>query len=207
MANTAGMGLTEPRQIDWDNYNPGSRYVPPPPAKDAGGKTIVYSGQLPKDVIEEQDDEGYRRYLLDPITLVKNGGTVDGTTIRFTRVSVKPFEKNGKPVNASSAGNVLRSAGVPAKPQKTAEYDNAMKAARGRIVQFAIDWEARNKDTGEKVSGYDNFPDDTDRPGQKKSILRAGDAYKTKEGATAIVQSEVLFANPRVRYFVDGSRK
>ena len=205
--DTAGLGLKEPSQIDWDNYNPGSKYQAPPAAKGGDGKNIIYTGQLPTAIVQEQDDQGYRRYLLDPIKLVKNGNGVDGYTLRFTRASVKPFERAGKVQNASSVGNVLRSAGVAAKPQKTAEYDAAMNAVKGRVVTFTIDWEARNKDTGEQVRGFDNFPDDLDRPGQKKAVLKAGDTYKTSEGETKVVQSEVLFANARVRYFVDPSRK
>ena len=207
MAETAGLGLKEPSQIDWDNYNPGSKYQAPPPALGGDGKAITYTGQLPTAITQEQDDAGYRRYLLDPIKLVKNGNGVDGYTIRFTRASVKPFEKNGKVQNASSVGNVLRSAGVNSKPQRTAEYDAAMNAVKGRVITFTVDWEARNKDTGETVRGYANFPDDPDRPGHKKAILKAGDVYKTKEGETKTVESEVLFANARVRYFVDPSRK
>ena len=205
--DTAGLGLKEPQQIDWDNYNPGSKYQAPPVALGGDGKSIVYTGQLPTAIAAEQDDEGYRRYLLDPIKLVKNGSGADNYVIRFTRASIKPFEKNGKVQNASPVGNVLRSAGVSAKPQKTVEYDAAINAVKGRVVSFTIDWEARNKDTGETVRGYENFPDDPDRPGQKKAILKQGDVYKTREGETKTVQSEVLFANARVRYFVDPSRK
>lgn len=204
--DTAGLGLKEPSQIDWDNYNPGGKYQAPPPAVGADGKNIVYTGQLPTTITQEQDRDGYRQYVLDPIKLVKNGNGADGVTIRFTRASVKPFEKDGKVQNASPAGNVLRSAGVAAKPQKTAEYDAAMNAAKGRVVQFTIDWEARDKDTGETVRGYMNFPEDPDRPGQRKAILHAGDEYKDKEGVTQTVKAEVLFANARVRYFVDARK-
>ena len=204
--DTAGLDLKEPQQIDWDNYNPGSKYVRPPDVKGADGKAIVFTGQLPTTIALEQDNDGYRRYMFDPIKLVKNGNGVDGLIVRFTRASVKPFEKNGKVQNASPVGNVLRSAGVSAKPQRTAEYDAAVNAVKGRVVAFTLDWEARNSETGETVRGYDNFPQDPDRLGTKKAILKAGDIYKTKEGETKIVQSEVLFANARVRYFVDPSR-
>ena len=207
--DTAGLGLKEPQQIDWDNYNPGSKYIPPPVPVGADGKVLVFTGQLPTTIEKEQADAGYRRYLLDPIKLVKNGNGVDGYTIRFTRASVKPFEKNGKVQNASPVGNILRSAGVSAKPQRTAEYDATMNAVKGRVVAFTLEWEARTKSTDpiqETVRGYANFPNDPDRPGTKKAILKAGDTYTTKEGVTAVVQSEVLFANARVRYFVDPSR-
>ena len=205
--DTAGLGLKEPQQIDWDNYNPGSKYQAPPVPLGPDGKNLVFTGQLPSAIAQETDKEGYRQYVLDPIKLVKNGSGIDGYTIRFTRASIKPFEKEGKVQNASPVGNILRSAGITAKPQKTFEYDAAVNAAKGRVVSFTLDWEARNKDTGETVRGYSNFPDDPERPGQKKAILKQGDVYKTREGETKIVQSEVLFANARVRYFVDPSRK
>lgn len=204
--NTPGIGLNEPNQIDWDNYNPGSKYQTPPDAIGADGKAIVYTGQLPTDVVQEADRDNYRQYLLDPIKLVKNGQGVDGYVIRFTRASIKPFERDGKVQNASPVGNLLRSAGVTAKPQRTTEYDAAMNTVKGRVVSFTIDWFAKNKETGEMVRGYANFPDDPDRPGKKKAILKAGDQYKDKEGNVKTVQSEVLFANAQVRYFVDANR-
>ena len=225
--NTAGIGLKEPSVIDWDNYNPGSKYQRPPEAKGVDGKALVYTGQLPGTIFqggkntaseEDVDRDGYRSYLLDPIKLVKNGGTVDGYVIRFTRASIKNFEKNGVVQNASPVGNLLKSAGVTAKPQKTAEYDQAMLAVRGRVVTFTLDWSAKNKDTGEEIWGYENFPDDPENPGRKKAILRGehtdektgavipADTYRNKEGQTVPVKSEVLFANARVRYFVDGNR-
>lgn len=205
--NVAGLGLQEPAQIDWENYNPGSKYQRPPDAIGVDGKPIVYTGQLPQTIVSEQDDAGYRRYLLDPIKLVKNGNGVDGYVIRFTRASVKPFEKNGKVQNASAIGNVLKSAGVTAKPQKTVEYDAAVNAVKGRVVTFTIEWEARNKDTGEQVKGFVNFPEDPDRPGTRKAILKAGDTYLDADKQPQVVKSEVMFANARVRYFVDGNRK
>lgn len=197
-----GLGLKEPQQIDWDNYNPGSVFTVPPPALDPEGKAIIYTGQLPSVIGTEQDNDGYRRYLLDPIKLVKNGNGVDGATIRFARASVKPYEKNGKTQNASAVGNLLRSAGVTAKPQTTAEYDAAVTASRGRIVSFTLDWEARDKNTGEQVRGYANFPNDPERPGQKKAILHAGDEYTAADGTKQTVKADVLFANARVRSFI-----
>ena len=224
--NTAGIGLKEPSVMDWDNYNPGSKYQRPPEAKGVDGKALVYTGQLPQTIFDggntptekDVDRDGFRSYLLDPIKLVKNGGTADGYVIRFTRASVKNFERNGVVQNASPVGNLLKSAGVTAKPQRTAEYDQAMLSTRGRVVTFTIEWQAKNKDTGEEIWGYDNFPNDPERPGQKKAILRGEhvdektgevippDTYTNKEGQVVPVKSEVLFANARVRYFVDGNR-
>jgi len=73
-------------------------------------------------------------------------------------------------------------------------------------VPLTLDWTARNKDTGESIRGYQNFPDDPDHPGQKKAILHAGDTYRDRDGATQTVKADVLFANAVVRYFIDPTR-
>jgi hypothetical protein len=199
--------VKEPGQINWDNYNPGSKYQAPPQAKGPDGKFTVFYGQLPTTIEQEVDDDGYRRYLLDPIKIVKSGAA-DGYLVRFGRVSVKPWinHKTGEPKNASAVGNLLRAAGVMAKPQKTTEYDAAVNLLKGKIAPFTLDWEARNKDTGEQVRGYQNFPDDPQYPGTKKAILKQGDTYTDESGAVQTVQSEVLFANARLRFFEGGKK-
>lgn len=200
MADAAGLTLKEPSQVDYDKLG-SSKYTPPPPATDTAGKRITYTAQLPSTIVEETNDDGYRTYLLDPIKLVKNGNGADGVEIRFARVSLKPFS-NGN----NSAALLVKAAGVMAKPQKTSEYDAAMKLVKGKIAPLTLDWEARDKDTGESVRGYENFPDDPQRPGFKKSVLRAGDVYTDENGAPQTVKSEVLFANARLRFFEAGKK-
>ena len=195
MSDMSGTKLNEPTQVDWDKVG-GSNYIAPPPAQDAAGKNIVYLGQLPTTITPETDDNNYRQYQLDPIKLVKNGNGVDGYTIRFTTKGLKPFSNGGNGI-----APLLKGAGIQAKPQTTAEYDAAMQQARGKVVPFTIDWVARNKETGEKVQGYTNFPEDPTRPGQRKAILKKGDTYTDASGVTQTVESEVLFANARVRFF------
>lgn len=203
MANDQ-IGLREPDQVDWDNYAAGGKYVAPPPAKDQNGNYITYTGQLPTTIGQDVTDEGYRSFILDPIKLVKNPDpAVNGYEIRFTRASVKKFNgKDGKPVEASMAGNVLRSAGVVAKPQTNKDYEAAFNLVRGRVVPFTVEWRAANKDTGEEIVGFDNFPIDP-TTGKRKAILRAGDTLPDGR----VVKSEVLFANARVRYYQDPNRK
>jgi len=211
MSTVSGMNLKEPSEINWNDYNPGSKFQAPPPAVGSDGKAITYYGMIPTltDAAFEVDNEGYRKYLLDPIKLVKSAG-YDGYALRFARASVKPYvdKKTGKPKNASAVGNLLRSCGISMKPQKTAEYDQAVKMCGGKIAAFTIDWSAKNKDTGEEVQGYENFPDDPTRPGFKKAILRAedGDQYRDKNGTWVPVTSEVLFANARLRFFNDPAK-
>lgn len=208
------LDLKEPEQIDWDNYNPGSKYMPPPPALGVDGKALVYFGTLPKitDQNFEATDEGFLQVVADPITIVKSG-SADGYQIRFSRFNVKKFQKNGKTIEASSLGNLLRGAGVVAKPQKNEEYKAATKSVGGKVISFTLDWYAKNKETGEEVRGFAAFPDDPERPGLKKSILKAGDLINVLDdkgqptGEKKPVQSEVLFANARFRYVVDPNRK
>lgn len=194
MADVNGKNLAEPTQVDWDKVGGGS-FTPPPAAKDASGNYIKYFGKLPLNITEDVDNDQYRTYTLDPIKIVQSG-EADGYELRFSRTSLKPF-KNGN----NSTAILIKAAGISAKPQKTAEYDSVIKQVKGKVVPLTLDWVARNKDTGEQVRGYENFPDDPTRPGKKKAILKAGDTYKDADGNEQVVQSEVLFANAQLRFF------
>lgn len=217
--DTAGINLKEPDQIDWANYNPGGKYQAPPPAVGVDGKPAVYYGTAPQFktgpdgrlLNEEVTDEGLLQVIIDPIKITKSG-SADGYEIRFTRASVRQFTgKDGKPKNASMLGNYLRAAGVTAKPQKNQEYRSAVVMTSGKIFPFTVDWFAKNKETGEVVRGYNNFPVDP-ATGQRKAILKAGDTYTVtdKTGSvieTKTVQSDVLFANAQLKYFIDPNRR
>jgi hypothetical protein len=211
MTDISQLSLREPEVVDWDTLGKGSSYTPPPPAVDPSGKPIVYYGVATVSTTEPTK-EGYLQLLLDPLKIV-DSGTANGYTLRFTRVSTKPFEKNGAPIkgNPNSAANFLRATGLQARPQTNSEYIAAAKATNGKKFPFTIKWEAYNKDTGEKVSGYENFPDDQERPGQKKSILKAGDVVTERDSkgnvtGTRVIESEVLFANARLKFFQDPTR-
>lgn len=218
MTDTAQLNLREPAQVDWDNYNAGgSTYTPPPPVLDASGKPITYFG-VAEIKADGGDREGYLTFLLDPIKIVKSG-SADGYTLRFTRASVAPFTKKdpntGERVpikgNPNAVGNFLRACGLTVKPQTNSEYTAAMSRAAGKVFPFTIEWEAYNKDTGERVKGYKAFPEDPERPGQRKSILKQGDFYNVLDNKGNVlevkqVESEVLFANARLRFFQDPSR-
>lgn len=208
--DTAQINLKEPEQCDWDSLGK-SGYMPPPPALDANGKAITYFGV--SEAKETDPDEGYLQFLLDPIKIIRSG-SADGYTIRFTRISTKPFTKNDQPIkgNPNKVANFLRSAGLQAKPQTNSEYRASVQAVKTKPVAFTVDWSAYNKDTGEKVNGYLSFPDDPERPGQKKAILKAGDVVTERDNkgnvtGTRTITSEVLFANARLRYFQDATPK
>jgi hypothetical protein len=211
------LNFTEPGQTDWDNYGK-SGWQAPPPAKGPDGKYITYTGVAKSIGVEEaypeKDDTG-QQYLTLQLNdlIIADSGKYQGYELKFTKAGRKPYtvvlngERVPKKGNPSRLGDYLRAAGLAAKPQTNAEYLAAGKQAAGRKFAFTIEWEAKNKDTGEQIKGYDAFPDDPDYPGQKKAILKEGDFYNEVENGKVIgvkkVQSTVLFANARLRFFVD----
>lgn len=215
MNDIAQTGLKEPAPVNWDIIG-GSSYTPPPPAFGPDGKPITYYGVV-ESATEDKPDEGNLNFLLDPVKLVKSG-SYDGYNLRFLRASTRVFTdpKTNEPKkgNPNKLAQVIRSSNIGIKPNTNADYRAAVKA----IVQkklplaFTIDWEAYNKDNQESVKGYYNFPADPERPGQRKTILHAGDVIALCDnkgvptGQTYTVKSDVLFANARIRFFRDPSK-
>ena len=212
--SVAQTNLREPEHVNHDNLAVGGKYTPPP-CPVVNGKPRVFKGTLPTKYADSTfgaTDEGYRQYVIDPIVLVGNGNDADGQSVRFVRFSTKKFMRNDQPIEMNGAIRFLRAASILAKPQTNAEYDAAVRQTAGRTVAFTADWSAYNKDTGEAIDGWINFPDDPERPGQKKTILKAGDTYTVRDRQgniveTKTVQSEVLFANLRLRFFQDAGKK
>jgi len=209
MADTNQMNLREPDQMDWDAHDKGNTYQPPPPALDADGNPIIYQAQLPTDMGASTrlgvNRNGFRQFACGPVRFVKNGPGVDGYEIRFFDVSVEKYKSKstGEPIELSGASKLLRGAGIKAKPQKNAEWEQAIKLTSGKTIPVVIDWYAKDRETGQVIRGYENFPLDPDRPGRRKAILKAGDVLPNGEKVT----SEVMFANAVVRYVVDPNRR
>jgi hypothetical protein len=216
------LNLTEPAQVDWANYGK-SNYQAPPAAIGPDGKFITYTGIAKTAEVEteyvDKDDDGnqYLTIKLDPVVIPE----ANNYEIRFASISVKPYTQVGsdgkrvaKKGNPNRAADFLRAAGSQAKPQLNSEYLATAKAvvAQGKKFTFNIDWEAKNKETGEKIRGYNAFPQDP-VTGQRKAVLKAGDFYNVLDskgqptGEQKQVQSEVLFANAKLRYFVDATPK
>lgn len=216
MNDIAQTNLKEPAKVDWENYGK-SKFQAPPPALDANFKPITYYGvaTVKLDEPDTSFDSGpYLQYLLDPIKIVQSG-TADGYEVRFTQISVRPYtivndkgERVPKKGNPNKLADFLRSTGATGTPQLNSEYAAAVKMVNGKPFPFTVDWVAKNKDTGEKVEGYLAFPENPEFPGTRKAILKKGDVYNVldKKGniiSTKVVQSEILFANARLRWFGD----
>lgn len=203
------LNLNEPEKMDWDNYHEGSSYRRPPVPIGPDGKARVFYAKVPNQISFGNTKAGDLTIEigtnrdLPGMTIVKSGNGADGYELRNTRASVKKWtnKKTGEPMNVSQAGNFLKAAGVQAKPQTPQEYAAAALATRGKVVALTTDWQAYDKSTGESIEGYSNFPDDPERPGEKKAIVNKGDTYIDKDGVTRTAQAEVMFANGRVRFF------
>lgn len=183
--------------VDWDNLDSaavgGGSFPPPPQATDAEGKAIVYFGQVESDFPEDafgQSQAGALKAKIDTITLVNNGPGIDGQKLRFTSISSKLYQdrKTGEPRNSSQMIRYFQSAGVTyLKPQTEAEYKAAVRATKGKLVAFTVDWECYDKQTKTSVvKGYDSFAGPA---GAKDPVVQLPDGRK-------------LIARAQVRNFV-----
>ena len=207
--SVAQTNLKEPEQLDWDTAFSGSTFEAPPPALGPDNKPIEYQAQVVK-VEETEPDQGYLNYVVD----LKLTGVNYGRNLKAW-VSTRPFMKRVdgelQPVkgNPNALGKFLRGAGLQGKPQTNDQYREAMKRIGASTrVKVIGDWEARAKDGSETIRGYLAFPPDERAPGQRKAILRRGDTYQEVDNqgnilGTKTVESEVLFANFRVKRFQD----
>lgn len=221
MNDIAQTNLAEPAQVDWENLGK-SGYQAPPPEIDDNGKPIVYYGKAEVAVENEYQDidpvtgQPLLTYKLDPVTITQ--GPFAGYQLRFAKASTRPFTKlvNGEQVpikgNPNTLANFLRAAGSQGKPQLNSEYIAAVNQVKNKVFPFTIQWEARNKDTGEVYRGQNAFPLDPERPGQRKTILHAGDIITIVDkkgvptGATEVVKADVMFVNAKVKYFQDAKK-
>lgn len=207
----AQTNLKEPEKTDWDSAYSGSKYSAPPPALGQDGKPIVYHGKVIEAKMTDPD-EGYLNYQID--LAFTNGA--EGRVRSWA--STRPFQRKNRETgdlepmkgNPNKLGSFLRAAGLQNKPQSNAEYVASVKAINGRPIPFTIDWEAKNRESGETVKGYLAFPIDP-TTGNRKSVLKKGDTVNEIDTqgnviGTRTITSEVLFANPRLKYFQDPSR-
>jgi hypothetical protein len=89
---------------------------------------------------------------IDP-TIV--GPTNEGFTVRFTKVSAKPFKRDG--VTVSQVGDYLRSCGFSGVLADEQSIADAVEATAGAIYEAKLDWRAYSK-SGFSLQGMERFP-------------------------------------------------
>ena len=175
-ADVAQTNLSAFDPIDFDKYQDGGKNFAPPPEGRYIGKAPMIT-----DECFGATAEGYLKLNIDPVEIV-SPGTGNGYKVRFTRLSAKKYSNR----NGSQVLDYLRACGIGARPSSNDELKAALKMTSGRTFNFALVWEAYNKDTQETTSGQDNFellPD-----GSRQTFVKDGD--------------KKWYANGKIRYFV-----
>lgn len=86
------------------------------------------------------------------------GPTNEGYTIRFTKVSAKPFKRGN--VTVSQLGDYLRAAGVTGKVTDEQVAADLVEQTANRVYEVDVDWRAYNTKTGFSLEGMERFPSD-----------------------------------------------
>lgn len=181
MADVAGFDVVQFDYIPEEEVfvgGSGKSYAPPPDGK--------YWGQVPMITDEAfgTTREGYLSVTIDPITLVGNS-VGDGYDVRFTRLSGKKYSNK----NTSQVIEFLRACGISQTPKDAEEAKQMLKMCSGKTFQFALIWEAYDKDAQKSIKGMENFP--TLEDGTRQSWVPAEFDANTK-----------VYANGKVRFFI-----
>lgn len=120
------------------------------------GRYSVKSPESFSDTSFSATRAGFLSIQIDPeIT----GPSSAGITVRYAKISAKPFMRNGSTV--SQVADYLRAVGytgsVPGDPQELADL---VAQTAGAQYEAVLDWEARHTSTGFKTKGMRNFPSD-----------------------------------------------
>lgn len=136
-------------------YPDAQEFPPPPPA----GEYVVRAPESFPKTAFGKTKAGQLSVQIDPTII---GPISEGYVIRFTKVSAKPFKRNG--VTVSQLGDYLRAVGwttnISGDPQEQAD---AVEATTNLTYRIAADWRAYDKnDDGSifVVEGMANFPPD-----------------------------------------------
>ena len=153
MADISALGnLNSSEPLDFDTYVDAKEGFTLPPK---GRYTVIAPETFPDEAFGATQ-AGFLSAQIDP-TIV--GPTGEGITLRFTKVSAKPFKRGTATV--SQLGDYLRACGLTGRLSgDPAELASAVSATAGRVYEVDVDWRAYNKNNGYKVEGMTNFPSD-----------------------------------------------
>lgn len=196
MADVGQFALLEPEAIDYENESTGGggqNYAPPVEGRYTGKAPFFKdngSGQITPDNHFGATQAGYLKVAVEPIEIV--GPTGQGYNIRFSSLSAKKYSNR----EGNQIIDFLRACGNPARPKTNDEYKSAVKMCSGKLFDFALVWEAYNKDTQETTKGEQNFPPDPQDSTKHQPWIQ--DAFDSKKR---------WFANGKVKYYISAIKK
>jgi hypothetical protein len=143
-------GLNPVEQLDLGNYADNKESTFRLPAK--GVYTLQAPDTFPAAAFT-RTKAGALSIQIDP-TIV--GPTHEGLTVRFVKVSAKPFQRDGKTV--SQVGDYLRACGFKGVLTDEQAIADAVESTASAIYQAKLDWRAYNSKTGFSLQGMERFP-------------------------------------------------
>lgn len=145
-------GLRAVEPLDLENYKDNRESTFQLPKK---GRYTVQAPESFPDAAFGRTKAGALSGQVDPKIV---GPTNEGYTIRFTKVSAKPFRRDG--VLVSQLGDYLRSCGVRGVLRDEAEQIAAVESTANTVYDLETDWRAYNTRTGFSLEGMERFPSD-----------------------------------------------
>lgn len=143
------MKPTEP--LDLENYADNKEFTGIPKA---GRYTVQAPDSFPPAAFG-RTKAGSLSAQIDPKIV---GPTNEGFTIRFTKVSAKPFKRGN--ITVSQLGDYLRAVGIRGKFADEQAQADAVEQTANQVYQVDIDWRAYNNKTGYTLEGMERFPSD-----------------------------------------------
>ena len=191
ISNLANLQSTEP--LDWEKYAD-AKEAPQPPRK---GR---YQLRAPDSFTFTATAAGFLQAQVDPTVV---GPSHPGYSLRFQRVSAKPFTRSG--VKVSQLGDYLRAVGMAVRPTTPQEQANAIESTAGRIFTADLDWEVYCKGCKFTLKGEENFP--ADGNGGHLPVIKCPNCKATSVDAAGaeVVTPVNLRANVRIDRFVAAS--
>lgn len=113
-----------------------------------------------------------------------------GFTIKFTKVSAKPFRRDNKVV--SQVGDYLRACGFNGVLGNEQQIADAVETTVGAVYQAKIDWRAYNTKTGFQLQGMERFPKLTDGTGYQSWIEDPTPGAVDENGAKYKVRANIV---------------
>lgn|SRR3990167_3253411 len=153
ISEIGNLAPVEPLNLDdYADVKSNSRSMP-----ESGRYTLRAPESFPATAFTAAKSSGALMAQIDP-TIV--GPTNDGYTVRFTKVSGKQYDRDGKRV--SQIGDYLRSCGVSGNLSDAQATVDAVCQTANLTYEAQLDWELTHRASGFKVKGMRNFPKGSD---------------------------------------------